>query len=146
MNSKTWPNLISATRIALMPAVLSAATTETMKHVFGRPRPSQNLDPTVWFAGSRNRSFPSGEVAMVSALATPFILNYRQDHPAVWALAAVPLYMGRARMASHGHWLTDVLAGAAVGAGYGWYATQRETPLVLAATGHTVFIGLRYRF
>jgi undecaprenyl-diphosphatase len=127
-------------------ALMTAATTETMKRVFGRPRPSQNDDPTTWFKGSHNRSFPSGEVAMMAAFTTPFILTYRDEHPSVWALAVLPAVMARARMMSQGHWLTDVAAGAAVGAAYGVYATRRDTPLVLSITGRSAFIGLRYRF
>ena len=127
-------------------ALMTAATTETMKRVFGRPRPSQNDDPTTWFKGSRNRSFPSGEVAMMAAFTTPFIVTYRDEHPAVWALAALPLAMGRARMMSQGHWLTDVIGGAAVGVAYGVYSTRRDTPLVLSITGRSAFVGLRYRF
>jgi membrane-associated phospholipid phosphatase len=127
-------------------ALMTAATTEVMKRVFGRPRPSQNQDPTVWFQGSDFRSFPSGEVAMMAAFTTPFIITYQDEHPAVWALAALPLYMAGARMKSQGHWLTDVMAGGAIGAAYGWYATQRDTPLVLSVTKHSVFIGLRYRY
>ena len=127
-------------------ALMTAATTETMKRVFSRPRPSQNPDPSVWFAGSGNRSFPSGEAAMAAAFTTPFILAYKDDYPAVWALAVVPAYMARARMASHAHFMTDVVAGAAIGIGYGWYASQREVPLVLSITGRSTFIGLRYRF
>ena len=127
-------------------ALLSAATTEAIKRVTGRPRPIQDPSPTVWFTGPHNRSFPSGESAMAAAFTTPFILAYHQEHPAVWALAGVPLYVAKSRMASQAHWLSDVTVGLAIGTAYGWYATQRETPLVLSASGQTVFIGLRYRF
>ena len=131
---------------ALDAGVTTAVTTEAMKRVFSRPRPSQNPDPGVFFAGSGNRSFPSGEVAMITAFTTPYILAYKDDYPAVWAMAALPVYMGRARMASQAHWLTDVIAGGAVGAGMGYLAAHRETPLVLGVTGRSVFVGLHYRF
>ena len=131
---------------ALDAGITTAATTEAMKRVFARPRPAQNPDPSVWFAGSGNRSFPSGEVAMMAAFTTPYILAYQDDYPAVWALAALPVYMGKARMASQGHWLSDVIAGGAVGAGMGYLAAHRQTPLLLSATGRSVFVGLRYRF
>lgn len=127
-------------------ALMTAVTTEAAKRVFGRPRPIDNDDPTTWFRGASNRSFPSGEVAMMAAFATPFIMSYREDYPAVWALALLPAYMARARMMSQAHWPTDVLAGTAVGVAYGMYATGRETPLVLSVTGRSVFIGLRHRF
>lgn len=126
--------------------ITAAATTEVMKRVFSRPRPAQNPDPSVWFAGTGNRSFPSGEVAMMAAFTTPYILAYKDEYPAVWALAALPVYMGKARMASQAHWLTDVLAGGAVGAGMGYLAAHRENPLLLSVTGRSVFVGLHYRF
>ena len=121
-------------------------TTEAMKRLFARPRPSQNDDPRVWFDGSGHRSFPSGETALMASFATPLILEYHQDYPAVWALAALPLYMGKARMASQGHWLTDVLGGAALGVTMGVLAHDREQPLVLRLTGNGVFVGLKVRF
>lgn len=127
-------------------ALVTAAGTETLKRTLQRPRPIDNPDPGVWFAGSRNHSFPSGEVAMMAAFVTPFVREYQADHPAAWALAAVPVYMAKARMASQAHWLTDVIAGGAIGAGVGWYAGGRETPLVLSVGARHAFVGLRYRF
>ena len=127
-------------------ALMTAASTETLKRVFQRPRPIDNPDPSVWFAGSNNRSFPSGEVAMMAAFVTPFIREYHADHPAAWALAVIPVYMGKARMASQAHWLTDVIAGGAIGTGVGYYSGGRETPLVLSIGRTHTFVGLRYRF
>lgn len=131
---------------AIDAVLMTAGTTEVMKRVFGRPRPSQDPDPTAWFRGGNNRSFPSGEVAMVTAVAGSYILEYHEDVPQVWLLALLPAYMARARLASQAHWPTDVAAGAAVGLGYAWYARSRDTPLVLSVAGRSAFIGLRYRF
>ncbi|MEJ8836959.1 phosphatase PAP2 family protein [Ramlibacter sp. AN1133] len=127
-------------------ALMTAASTETLKRVFHRPRPIDNPDPGVWFAGSKNRSFPSGEVAMMAAFVTPFIREYHADNPGAWALAAIPLTMAKGRMAAQAHWLTDVVAGGAIGAGVGYYAGGRETPLVLSIGRNHAFVGLRYRF
>ena len=142
----TQTRLGSTSWRAVDAALMTAATTEVAKRVFGRPRPIDNHDPNVWFRGAGDRSFPSGEVAMMAAFATPFIVTYREEYPAVWALALAPLYMARARMMSQAHWPTDVLAGAAIGVAYGIYATGRETPLILSISGRSVFIGLRHRF
>lgn len=127
-------------------ALLTAATTETMKRAFQRPRPAQNPDPGVWFDGSGQRSFPSGEVAMMAAFATPFAREYWQDHPGSLALLALPVYMAKGRMASQGHWMTDVLAGGAIGTAMGYYTSTRDTPLVLSITGRSAYVGLHYRF
>src|SRR4051794_14493931 len=126
--------------------LLTAGTTEVLKRIFQRPRPSQNPDPNVWFAGRGNKSFPSGETAYMAAFVTPYIQAYQDEHPAVWGLVALPVYMGYARTLSQAHWYSDVLAGGAVGFMVGYYATQREQPLVLSITGHGVFVGWHTKF
>lgn len=131
---------------ALDAMLTTAATTEVMKNVFSRPRPAQNPDASTWFAGKGHKSFPSGETAMVAAFVTPYILDLHEEHPAAWGLLALPLYMGAARMASQGHWLTDVLVGAGVGAVMGVQAHQRERPLILTLTGDGVFVGWKTKF
>lgn len=128
-------------------AVLTTAiTTEALKSVTGRPRPANNPDPNVWGQGRGNRSFPSGETAMMAALVTPFIVDYAPQNPWVWGLVAAPVYMGAARMKSQGHWLTDVLAGAAIGATEGYFAAHREVPFVLRLSHDGVFVGFHQRF
>lgn len=126
--------------------LVTAVATETLKNVFQRPRPSQNANPDTWFAGSGHKSFPSGETAMMAAIVTPAILAHQAQAPGVWALAALPVYMGAARMSSQGHWLTDVLAGAGVGVLVGQWAHAREQPLVLGLTPGGVFVGMTQRF
>ena len=126
--------------------VTTAVATEVMKNVFQRPRPGQSDDPDLWRQGAGHKSFPSGEVAMMAAFVTPIIIDHRQDTPAVWALAALPAYIARARLASQAHWLSDVLVGAGVGVAGGVLAARRDSPLLLVPTGDGVFIGLRHRF
>jgi hypothetical protein len=125
---------------------IAGVTTEIMKNVFQRPRPSQIEDPDLWRQGRGNKSFPSGETATMAAFVTPVIMEYQQEHPAIWALSILPLYMGKARMASQAHWLSDVLAGAAVGVAAGVYSARRDTPLLLELTSDGVFVGLKRRF
>lgn len=132
---------------AIDATLATAVTTEVMKRAFQRPRPAQDPDPNRWFRGSGNHSFPSGEVAMVTSIVTPYIYNYHDEHPAVWALAAAPIYLGYARMTSQAHWLSDVVAGAAIGAGLGYWASRREQPLVLVVAGrHGTFVGWHTKF
>jgi undecaprenyl-diphosphatase len=127
-------------------SVTGGLSAEALKRLFSRPRPSQNDDARIWFDGNGHRSFPSAETALMASFATPLILEYHDDHPAVWALAALPLYMGKARMASQGHWLTDVLGGTALGVTMGVLAHEREQPLVLRLSGHGVYDGWTMRF
>ena len=127
-------------------SLASGLSVQALKYLTSRPRPDQNPDPTVWFQGAGHMSFPSGETALMSAFATPLILNFHEEYPAVWGLALLPLYMGKARMASQGHWLTDVLAGAALGAGMGVLAYDQSQPFVLRITGNGVYAGLKVKF
>ncbi|MFC5496931.1 phosphatase PAP2 family protein [Caenimonas terrae] len=117
-----------------------------LKAVTRRARPSQGNDPNDWWGSASNRSFPSNEVAHISAIVTPFIAEYAPDHPAVWGLAALPMYVGIARMKSQAHWQTDVLAGAALGAGIGYYEYSRQSAWSATVLPHGLTIGFRRRF
>ena len=110
---------------------VTGVATEGLKFTFQRERPSQTSDPDRFFAGSHAESFPSGEVAAISAAVTPFMVNYGHDHPSVYALALLPVYDAVARVKTRGHWQSDVLAGAAVGTGVGLWAAHRDLPLII---------------
>jgi PAP2 superfamily len=125
-------------------SVLTAVTVQGMKYAFGRERPSQTDNPDEWFKGGQ--SFPSGEVALQASFVTPFILEYHQDHPWVWALEALPVYDAVARLKTQGHWQTDVLAGWAVGTLWSVYAHNRQTPFFLGIMPHGIYLGLRVNF
>jgi len=108
--------------------LMTVATTTVAKHVFSRARPNEHGDPADFFSGPGHQSFPSGEVAQISAVVTPFIAEYHADHPWVYALALLPAYDAVARVKSQDHWQSDVLAGAAIGTAFGLYAHRRDTP------------------
>lgn len=127
--------------------VLTAGTTTVMKYAFSRARPSQDNNPNDFFAGSGHQSFPSGEVAELSAVVTPFIAEYGSDHPAVYALALLPAYDAVARVKVHGHWQSDVLVGAAIGVAIGIYSHRRKTPLIMGLMpGGGVMLGYQKSF
>jgi undecaprenyl-diphosphatase len=121
---------------------LSTVTTTGAKYLFTRVRPTQTDDPNQWFKGGHHYSFPSGEVGAMSALVTPFILEYQNENPWVWALELLPAYDGVARMKVHAHWQTDVLAGFAIGAAAGYYAHSRDSPWLLGLLPHGASVGL----
>jgi membrane-associated phospholipid phosphatase len=124
-------------------AVLSS---ELLKHVFTRERPTDTDDPDRWFEGGGNDSFPSNEVSIVTSVVTPFVLEYRRDHPAVYALELLPLYDAVARMKVQEHWQTDVLAGFALGTAWGYLAHRRDTPFLLDLLPHGFMLGFHQRF
>lgn len=131
---------------AIDASALAGVSAQALKYTFTRARPSQSSDPNQWFQGGSHYSFPSGEVSAVSAIVTPFVLEYSQDHPAVYALELLPVYDGIARMKVQGHWQTDVLAGFALGSLSGYYAHNRANPFVLGVLPHGFTIGMRKQF
>lgn len=126
--------------------VLTAGTTTVAKFAFSRERPSQTNDPNQFFTGHGNQSFPSGEVAQIASVVTPFMIEYGPDHPAIYSLALLPVYDAVARVKVHGHWQSDVLVGGAIGVGFGWYASHRDHPLILSALPQGFMVGFHKEF
>ena len=108
--------------------VFSAAAAQGMKWAFGRERPSQADSPNEWFKGARYQSFPSGEVTLQASFVTPFIVNYADRQPWIWALELLPAYDAVARVKEGAHWQTDVIAGWALGTGVGYFAARNKSP------------------
>ncbi|HSC48517.1 MAG TPA: phosphatase PAP2 family protein [Gammaproteobacteria bacterium] len=125
-------------------SVFSAVNATALKYAFGRERPSQTNDPNQWFQDGR--SFPSGEVTLQASFVTPFIAEYGAEHPAVWALELLPAYDAAARVKTHGHWQTDVLAGWGLGTLWGVYAQDRTSPFFLGLMPHGIVVGLHTAF
>ncbi len=123
--------------------LLGQIAVQGLKYGFTRERPSQTDDPNQWFKGKGHYSFPSGEVASVASIVTPFVLEYGPENRSVYLLEALPLYDSFARMRARAHWQTDVLAGWAIGTAAGAYAHRRKSPLVLSVMPHWVFVGVR---
>jgi undecaprenyl-diphosphatase len=131
---------------AIDSSAIGAVSSEALKHVFTRSRPTQTNDPNQWFEGSHHYSFPSGEVTAATAIVTPFMLEFGRDYPAVYALGVLPGYIGIARIKAQAHWQTDILGGAALGVATGYFAHSRDNPLVLGVLPHGFMVGLRAQF
>jgi hypothetical protein len=121
-------------------------TAEVTKRVFTRVRPRDADDPDLWFEGGSNDSFPSGSVIAVTSIVTPFVLEYRRDHPAIYALELIPVYMAVGRLKAQAHWQTDVIAGFAIGTTWGALAHRRENPFILNLLPDGVEVGVQKRF
>ncbi len=127
--------------------VVGGVAATGLKLAFARARPSETTDPNQWFQGGGHASFPSGEVTIVSAIVTPLVLEYRHDHPAVYALELLPIYDAIARVKVHGHWQSDVLAGYGLGSAAGYFMGRRtRTPVVLSLMPHSVYVGWKRSF
>jgi membrane-associated phospholipid phosphatase len=131
---------------AIDASVISGAAAIVLKKTTGRARPSQSDDPNRWFRGSCCESFPSGEVTLQASFVTPLIVNYAHEHPWIWALEILPVYDATARLKSHAHWQTDVIAGWALGTAVGYWSAKRDIPLSVQILPDGVSVGLSKRF
>jgi membrane-associated phospholipid phosphatase len=127
-------------------SALSGAAALALKYAFGRARPNQGDNPGAWFKGSSHQSFPSGEVTLQASFVTPFIANYWRQAPWVFALEALPVYDAVARLKSHAHWQTDVIAGWALGTGVGYWSTTRAIPISVEILPKGLTVGFSKRF
>lgn len=141
-DSRLGKTMWKATDAMVLTGVASTAT----KTLFRRQRPSDGSDPNKWFESSHDQSFVSGEVAHITSVVTPVILEYQDDYPAVWGLVLLPVYDGIARMKSQAHWQSDVLAGAAMGAAIGYLTYNRDTPFSVEILPDGLTVGFKKNF
>lgn len=128
-------------------AMVSADLSATLaKSVFKRQRPIDGNNPNAFYNNPSDKSFPSGEVTHITAIVTPFILNFQNENSNVLALIALPTYVGIARLKSQAHWQTDVLAGLALGSGMGYLASERNNPWSLSLMPSGLSVGFKKNF
>ncbi len=127
--------------------LITAGIVQVAKPAFSRARPSQSDDSGKFFQGNGHRSFPSGEVAHVAAAVTPALMEYGQEHPWLYAASGTLLvYDSVARMKARGHWLSDVVGGAAIGAGTGYFMEKRDKSVIVSVLPGGVFVGYSKRW
>ncbi len=98
----------------LASVVTAGVATVAIKRIVGRFRPADARDQYVFRPFSGHDAFPSGHATVAFALASSLAEEIQRP----WASAL--LYAGASgtawsRLNDHKHWLSDVLAGAAVG-------------------------------
>jgi undecaprenyl-diphosphatase len=124
--------------------IISQVITTGLKDATGRERPRNTDNPNEWNKGGD--SFPSGHVSGMTALVTPFILEYKDDYPAVHTLWLLPVYQMIGRVKAQAHWQSDVLAGALVGFASGYYSHQSDLSLLFYFDDDKMILGWKYKF
>jgi len=108
---------------------LSVATTVVLRFVAGRERPNQTDDPNKWRAGGS--SFPSLHAAAAFAVGTVLAESGNEDDRWVRRLlgyGAVAGFTAYERLKHNAHWLSDDVAGAAIGGSTAYYVMRRNYP------------------
>jgi membrane-associated phospholipid phosphatase len=105
---------------------LSSITTEIFKYGAGRARPNETLRVDDWRKGGS--SFPSLHVSAAFAIGTVFAESGGDEYRWVRRIVGFGMASGTAYARLHGnvHWLSDVVAGAAIGVYTGAFTLNRR--------------------
>ncbi|HUG76894.1 MAG TPA: YjbH domain-containing protein, partial [Burkholderiales bacterium] len=115
------PQLSDTGVAALEAGSVAFLSSHLLKHMVGRARPDAGLGRSEFDPGSDERfhSFPSRHTAVMWAAVTPYAKEY--DMPWLYGVAALT---NAARAGSREHWVSDTVAGAALGYALGHLAWE----------------------
>jgi membrane-associated phospholipid phosphatase len=113
-------------RNMLEAAAFSAATTTLLKYAAGRDRPNETDDPDAW--RQKGDSFPSLHASAAFAIGTVLAESGSDNHRWLrrtlgYGIAGATAY---ARLHDNVHWLSDTVAGAAVGIATARFVIDRQ--------------------
>ena len=113
-------------RTMIESAVLSVGTAYMLKYAAGRQRPDQTTDPNRWLASGG--SFPSVHATAAFAIGTVLAESGNDEYR--WARRllgyGVAGFTAYERLGHNAHWLSDTVAGAALGAATARFAMNRS--------------------
>jgi membrane-associated phospholipid phosphatase len=107
--------------------VLSIGTAYVLNYASGRKGPDQTTDPNQWWSGGS--SFPSEHTTAAFAIGTVLAESGNSDYRWVRRVIGYGVggYTAYERLSHNAHWLSDTVAGAALGAASARFAMNRET-------------------
>ncbi len=108
---------------------LATVTSYALKYVARRERPDQTSDPNKW--GHGGSSFPSTHAAAAFAIGTVLAESGSDDYRwirRVLGYGAIAGFTAYERLKHNAHWLSDNVAGAAIGGATGHFMLERNKP------------------
>lgn len=109
-------------------------TVITKRVLLGRARPEDGKGPHEFrFFSNENSSFPSGHSTTAWAIVTPWMMYY--PNPVMYSLVLVSSGTAMSRMKRQKHWMTDVVAGSALGFITGYWLSKKH----MGETGNLSF-------
>ena len=107
-------------------AALSVGAGYGLKYAFGRQGPDQTTDPNAWF--KNGNSFPSVHATASFAIGTVLAESGNDDYRLLRRLLGYGLGVATSyeRLRHNAHWLSDTVAGAALGISSGHFAMNRR--------------------
>lgn len=118
------PHLQDAAFTSFEAVLLTSVIVNGLKLAVGRSRPHQERGSDRFAPFSGDTSFPSGHSATAFALVTPWVMYY----PSVFTPVLLVGSAGTAftRLVTDHHWVTDVVAGSAIGFTLSYWLTRRH--------------------
>lgn len=106
---------------------LSTVTTYALKYAIAREGPDQTSSPNQWFKGG-GKSFPSEHASAAFAVGTVLAESGNDEYRWLRRLLGYGLGVATSyeRLKHNAHWLSDTVAGAALGAATGNFAMKRN--------------------
>ena len=110
---------------SLQSLIYTKFTVGAAKYAFARERPYE-AERTHDFEFFENNvtSFPSGHTSTAFALVVPWVIYY--PNAFTYSLLALPVGTAIARVSKGKHWMSDVAAGAAIGAYWSYKLSKRH--------------------
>jgi undecaprenyl-diphosphatase len=107
-------------------AALSGVTAYGLKYALGRQRPDETTDPNAWFKSGD--SFPSVHSTAAFAVGTVLAESGNDDYRLLRRLLGYGLGVATSyeRLRHNAHWLSDTVAGAALGISSAHFAMDRR--------------------
>jgi membrane-associated phospholipid phosphatase len=119
-------------------ALLSSVTTEALKYTIRRQGPDETTDPDKWGAGGS--SFPSLHTTAAFAIGTVLAESGGDDYRWVRRVLGYGIggYTVYARLKHNAHWLSDTVAGSALGISTAQFVMHRAEGLPEVANGFSI--------
>lgn len=141
---------VSTALIALESFALASLVTRIPKTLVGRQRPDNWLgDGPYTFNGPFNgTSFPSGHTTASFAVASVIATQYRESKWIPITAYTVASLAGLSRIYDNKHWLSDVVAGAAIGTLVGNFVSHRssDSKLTIVPFGNNNYQGVKLSY
>lgn len=105
-----WRRLVLTLVVAYL---LRTAVVQWMKLLIGRPRPRELGDANIFFGFGSGASFPSGHASfafMMAVIIAAWFPRWR------WPAYGIASFVAISRVLVHAHFVSDIIAGAAIGA------------------------------
>lgn len=143
-NSKS----VSTGLLSLESFLLASVIVRIPKTLAGRDRPDVADDQFQFKGPFQGNSFPSGHTTAVFSVASVIATQYRDTKWVPVAAYSVASLVGLSRIYDNKHWLSDVVAGAAIGTLVGNLVSHRssDSKLTVVPIGSSNFQGMQLTY